>query len=356
MARALTELPLIREAFSVGEISYSKVRALTRVATGDNEQVLLQIARYGTAAHMERLVGHYRRVQRQEAAGQAMRQHDAQRLDCYTDDDGMLVIKGRFTPEQGALLLKALEVAGEQVEPVDPPVSAEIPVLTAGQRRAQALVDLAGHFLASEARQRGGGDRYLVMVHVDAETLKDPDRGGVPYLESDIEISAETSRRLACDASVIRVIDDEDGEPLSIGRKRRSIPPALRRALQLRDKGCRFPGCTHTRFIDGHHVQHWANGGETSLTNLVSLCRFHHRLIHEGSYTIRISHDGAFAFYDPDDKLLPRSPPMKPPRGELIADAALRERITQRRRTYWDGNGMDYGQAIDILLASESED
>ncbi len=102
----------------------------------------------------------------------------------------------------------------------------------------------------------------------------------------------ETARRLSCDASVVRILEDSKGEPLDVGRKTRTIPPAIRRALNARDKGCRFPGCSFKRYVDGHHVHHWANGGETRLSNLVTLCRFHHRLVHEGQVEIQVLDDG----------------------------------------------------------------
>ena len=100
-----------------------------------------------------------------------------------------------------------------------------------------------------------------------------------------------------CDSGGI--LDDEKGEPLSIGRKSRVIPPAIRRALKARDDGCRFPGCTHKHFIDGHHIKHWADGGETSMENLVQLCRFHHRLVHERGFTCERTDDGRIVFSNP---------------------------------------------------------
>jgi hypothetical protein len=117
-------------------------------------------------------------------------------------------------------------------------------------------------------------------------------------------IAAETARRIACDASVVTIVEDERGEPLDVGRKTRAIPPAVRRALASRDKGCRFPGCTHTRYVDGHHVRHWAEGGETKLSNLVTLCRFHHRAVHEGRLVVERLDDGAWRFSKPDGESL----------------------------------------------------
>jgi len=110
------------------------------------------------------------------------------------------------------------------------------------------------------------------------------------------------SSNYACDATLVGLVEDAAGEPLNIGRKSRSIPPALRRALRSRDGGCRFPGCDRTRFTEGHHVKHWADGGETKLGNLVTLCNFHHRLVHEGAYAVAATDDGVFVFTRPDGR------------------------------------------------------
>ena len=118
------------------------------------------------------------------------------------------------------------------------------------------------------------------------------------HIEDGPHVTAVTSRRIACDSSIVRIHEDENGEPLSIGRRSRSIPPPMRRALRLRDGGCRFPGCTNTRFVDGHHIKHWADGGETSLENLVTLCRHHHRLVHEGGFVCEKAAGGEIRFKD----------------------------------------------------------
>jgi len=141
-------------------------------------------------------------------------------------------------------------------------------------------------------------DRYQVVVHVEGESCSLEDGPGV---------TAETSRRIACDCAVVGIKEDKYGEPLSIGRRSRSIPPPMRRALRARDKGCRFPGCTNTRFVDGHHIKHWADGGETSLDNLVLLCRHHHHLVHEGGFACDRSPDGELKFKDQRDEMLASS-------------------------------------------------
>ena len=167
--------------------------------------------------------------------------------------------------------------------------------------RADGLVMMAESVLAHGAEAMTGGDKHQIVIHVDAETLQQGHDGRCE-IEEGPSIAAETARRLACDASVVTLTENDQGHPLNVSRKTRSIPPALRRALNAPDKGCRFPGCTNTRFVDAHHIHHWADGGETRQSTLVSLCRFHHRLVHEGGIGIERLDDGAIRFVKPDGK------------------------------------------------------
>ncbi|MGH8035129.1 MAG: DUF222 domain-containing protein, partial [Lysobacterales bacterium] len=322
-ARALPGLPLISAAFREGRISYSKARAMTRVATAKNEDALLTVALCGTASHVEKQVRLYRRHQRSEALVNENQRFIQRELTWYVDDDGSWVFKGRFTPEQGALINAALQSAMEQVfqeqknvshdvsieisrrDPLDKPIP--VPVAS---RRADAMERLAMVFLNGAEKAGSGGDHYVVNIHTDIETLKaDGERA-----ESDVEapghsdsghVSAETSRRLSCDCSVVHWLERDNGEPLNVGRKTRTIPPAIRRALQRRDRGCRFPGCTCTRFVDAHHVVHWADGGETSMENLALLCRRHHRLVHEEGFGLTTNAQGDFRFSLPNGQPIP---------------------------------------------------
>jgi hypothetical protein len=312
VAHALKDLPLISEAFRRGELSYSKVRAMTRIADASNEDYLLMIARHGTAHHVEKLVSKYRRCQRLQDPENADRQHDKRELFCGFDDDGSVIIRGRLPAEQGALVMKALELAMDRAGNVPDEVTAE----PSGRepfhaRRADALAGIAETYLNSEPGDNATADRYQVVLHVTAETLDSVQMASredadVSHLEGGPHVTAETSRRIACDASIVRLHEDEGGEPLSIGRKSRAIPPAIRRALRARDDGCRFPGCTHRSFLDGHHIEHWADGGETRLDNLVQLCRHHHRLVHEGGYQCNKDEQGNLQFRDPRERVLNR--------------------------------------------------
>ena len=136
-----------------------------------------------------------------------------------------------------------------------------------------------------------------MLLHVDADTLSADGEPGRSELEDGTRVPCETSRRLSCDASLVEITQASDGPVLDVGRKTRTIPPALRRALEARDRGCRFPGCG-LRFTDGHHVTHWADGGATSLANCLLLCRFHHRLVHEGGWQVGWWGRGRPVFFD----------------------------------------------------------
>ena len=311
VAHALKDLPQISEKFRKGEVSYSKVRAMTRVATEENEDYLLMIARHGTAAHVEKLVRNYRNVKRIEALERDNERHVLRQLDWYFDENDCLVLKGRFTPEQGLLIKKVLESIMEDDYQEQKDVSAETPVdelkprsEPISQRRADALVRMAEGYRSKSATAHND-DRYLVHVHTDMETLKADGTGAESEIDDCGHVSAETSRRLCCDAGVVHWLENKQGETLSVGRKTRTIPPAIRRALQRRDDGCSFPGCTCSRFVDAHHIRHWADGGETSLNNLVLLCRRHHRMVHEDGFGVHAQVDGEVNFTDPQGFHLP---------------------------------------------------
>ncbi len=384
VARALGTLPRLAQALARGELSYAKVRALTRVATLETEERLLAVGRAGTAEHVERIVRGWRRVDRQAEARESARQHARRWLHVYEGDDGMMVVRGRLEPEAGALLIRALAAArerlyqqGRNARPVplaaEPPAAAPamdhqpsdalallapmIPpadVPTMDQQQADALALLAETALHHELDPGAPGERYQVVVHVDAPVLADPDQPGQSVLEGGVRVPAETSRRLACDASRVVMRQDSAGHLVEIGARTRTIPPALRRALQHRDGGCRFPGCG-VRFGQGHHLRHWANGGPTTLSNLAILCRRHHRAVHEEGFQVDRQPDGALRFRRPDGRALPEvpAPAVMPidPVGTLLAENEARG-ISVHAWTgcaSWLGERLDLGYAIDVL-------
>lgn len=388
VARALELLPLISDAFEKGEISYSKVRAMTRVATPANESVLVHVARNGTASHVEKLVRKYRWTQRRDAAKLAQTQYEQRNVDYFFDIDGELILNARLPPEIGAVVRKALEAAVDALRaPSENEIVAKAMTIKAGliptpppagTRRADALRLVAETFLAQRAEDTGAGssaDRFQVVLHIDQAVLTDA--GAAPpdtephrcELDDGPAVALDTARRLACDATVIGLIENAAGEPLDAGRKTRSIPPALSRALRARDGGCRYPGCDHTRFTEGHHVKHWADGGETKLGNLVTLCTFHHTLVHEGGYGLRATDDGLFVFTRPDGQRvaengeicfrgnnsasLPAAAPYSGFEESLRIHMLNHERgieiTTDTSRCQWRGESMDYSMAIEAL-------
>src|SRR5687768_7194588 len=358
-ARALDGLPRIASEMAAGRLSYFKVRELTRVATPANEDYLLNIALHGTASHVESVVRGYRRaLDAEELSREAIQQRD-QSLLYYTDSDGSLIIRGKVPAEIGALFVRALEAAEDSL-----PIPKDVPAGTSlddrhhlRKRRVEALATLAESFLATGPRDLSGGDRNQIVVHVDAETLTHRHAGRCEF-ERGPSITSETARRLACDASVVRIVEDAQGEPLDVGRKTRTIPPAIRRALNSRDKGCRFPGCSFKRYVDGHHVKHWAEGGDTKLSNLVTLCRFHHRLVHEGQVVVQTLDDGAFRFTRPDGESFESPSPPTADWHELVAmneDADIR--VTPKTAiTRWTGESLDLGLAVQHLIERRTLD
>ena len=328
VAEALQELPATRAAFGRGELTFTKVRALTRVATASSEEGLLDLAGALTASQLERALRAFRRV----AAEDARDAHELEYVDYYLDDDGTLFLRARLAAEDGTLLIKALEAARERVLECrreeraaaanDPQAQAEVggaSVDPPRPARVEALLDLAEVSMVAANEPRG--ERARVVVHVDAGALCADSRGR-SELEDGPLIAPETARRLGCDADVVARIE-RDGLPVSVGRSRRTVPPALRRLLEAREgKTCCFPGCERRRHLQAHHRQHWAHGGETSLENLVLLCYQHHRVVHEGGYTVEGDAESGIRFRNRHGIVWPLAPPRPPPgrADDLLAD------------------------------------
>ena len=400
VARALRELPMIDTSFERGEISYSKVRAMTRAATPENESQLLNIARHGTAEHMERLVRVYRRCRKraETSPGETERRRE-ERFYCFDEDEETTVFGGRVSAEQGRLLMKALDAmvaemeaeeraAGAQntkhtpesaenvsaetsvaeygagdssessaqapgrivsaetpvaasernvsagtstadsrknvsaetfsdcrfsVEPHKPQEPDQLPLKPLRARRATALAQIAEHYLATRSRGAGAtplrsSDAYQVFVHVNANDAHPDNRlngGHTTYTDDRRCLAPHMARQLACDASRRTVLENERGEVLNIGRRSRIVPWHIAHALRIRDGGCRFPGCNQYRWTDAHHIHHWADGGETSLENMVTLCRYHHRELHRGEYRIEHGAGGELIFVDAQQQAIP---------------------------------------------------
>jgi hypothetical protein len=326
VATKLAELPLIDGSLRKGEISYSKVRAMTRVATAENEADLLSMARGATGAQLEKICRLRRMVNAldgESAAEVEERRYVVER----PAGDGMVSIQLRLLPDEAARVMKAFEVAGSG-------------------NRADGAVALAEAALGGKPGGEGGSVRspVEVVVHVQAGDLEG-------RTELGDGISAEVSRRLLCDAGVVPILEDERGKTIDVGRKTRTIPAALRRALDARDGGCRFPGCSNRVFTDAHHIEHWLDGGETSLDNTVLLCRRHHRYLHEHGFAVECAGDGLL-FRDPGGRLVPAQGARCEVAIDLAAVAANwsgRAVTADANAPGWDGQRVDYDLCVAAL-------
>ena len=388
-ALALEKLPETSRAMKNGELSFTKVRALTRVATPDTEGTLLEFARAGSAANLERVVRGWKTLDRRTELTAEQIRHRSRRFSAWVDDDGMVVLQGRLDPEVGALLMRVVEAASDALYRggaeggkggeaccggrdgewrsgggrTEEEARAELDKTTPEQRRADALGLVAERALAAGfgvGRDEEGGEtvnpegvrfrgnvsgsraqRYQVMLHVDTETLAEGGEAGLSELEDGTRVSAEMSRRLACDASVVRIFRGPGGEVLGAGPRTRTASPAVRRALEARDRGCRFPGCG-LRFTDAHHVKHWADGGESTLRNMVLLCRRHHRAVHEGQMDVWIDRDGQVVFFTPKGKAILGAPVARPMTArpavqpDVRAEVASQGPLASAPRWKWD--------------------
>ena len=357
VARALGALPAIDGALASGKLSYAKVRALSRAATPDNEAKLLEMALYATGAQLERIC---RRFQSAQMADEAPTP-EARSVRRRVLPGGMVKLEIVLCPDEADMVVKALDRAREVEHGGDQPdVSAETSEDASEdasdapwRSRADGVIALAESYLAGNGVSGNGGERFQVTLHVDQDPLA---ADGVlsATLEDGTGVSAETLRRVACDCGLVAVTGE--GESLNIGRRARSIPPAIRRVLQLRDRGCAFPGCTHDRFLHGHHVQHWLHGGETSADNLVLLCSHHHHLVHEGGWSVARGEQGAWLFVAPNGKGVRAAACLV-----LVGDTLtwLREWADERgldlgpdaNLPLWDGTRPDYDVAVARLLA-----
>lgn len=276
VGRALETLPFITQEFAAGKLSYSKVRALTRIATPKNETDLAELAEHATAVHVEKIVRAYRGLlSADDERLAANERHDAQYLRLDPTDDG--------------------------------------------------------------------------SVNVDDDVLVNDIAEGVCELSGGPRLAPETVRRLMCDASAVFMLRDEAGRPVNVSNKTRTIPPSLRRSVHARDNGCRFPGCGERRFVDVHHAHHRARGGKNEKANLMELCWFHHRLVHEGGWSVRFDSGGVVLAITPKGNVLPRSRSTEVVDDEGIEHRDLEQGIAIEPDTCiprWYGDPLDLNHVI----------
>jgi hypothetical protein len=358
VARALGTLPHIDDALRKAVVSYSQVRALTRVATPVNEEQLLTMARASTAAQLERLC---RTIRRAIAVTEQGDRLDEQRtLRTETLESGMVRITVIVHADEAALVMKAVEHARRQPAPAAPTEPAAASDVSAAARaplppKVDALITVAESYLAHHDTASRGGSRTQIFLHLDQDPLA---RDGTlaATLDDGTRVSAEALRRLSCDATLVPVHHTSSGPQLDLGRRTRTISPALRRALNLRDRGCAFPACPNNLFLHAHHIQHWAHGGPTSLVNVLNLCTLHHRLVHEGGFGIRREEAGKVVFTDPRGRVVAVTPAAHQVDGDGAEELARWneeagiEIDAQTGFPGWDGERIDYTWAVDAVL------
>ena len=516
VARALTDLPLIDEAFRLGKLSYSKVRAITRIGTPNNQDFLLMIAEYGTASHIEHLARKYRLCQRLDAEVDPDELWKKDRAFYYRiDEDGMYLFEGRLPAEEGAVIIKAIDMMRKAIrrERGDDPeqIQARIVAQRAQQQddqdesssrsddqseprsqkdqphiqsqsqphvqqglsqqqndqgephdqqnqtlsqpqdqqndqgeqhdqqnqaqsqphdqqdqqnqqdqpqseshdqqnqsqsasqnqphcqhstgnenasqnvsaetfiqdinppdilddQASALTQLAEHYLETANKtspHTSLSEKYQVLLHINANEAHidhQINQGDICHVENNKFLSREVARQLACDTHMRVVLEDDDGKVLNIGRKSRTIPRAIAHALNIRDGGCRYPGCTQHFWTDAHHVRHWAAGGETKLENLITLCRFHHTQLHKEVYEIQVQ-DQDFVFINQDKEEILRSIHPQFPIAEaddrvqsMLNDQAHIGIDASTAETKWRGDAMDIQMALHVAFDAERDD
>jgi hypothetical protein len=288
-ARALSHMPTVTRNALSGQVPWRSVRLLSQARDrypnefAVHEEVFADTATYLSVKDLMRAVGHWeQQVNYDQALGDVKKLEALRGLHHDQTYEGLLwATKGTFAPEGGHFIDTALNslVHASNIDPAES--------RSPRQRRADALVDICRFWLDHNQTVRtSGGEKPHATITIDYATLMGgkqrlPEIDGTP-------IDPEAIKRILCDAGVVRMLLDSESQPIDVGRRIRTIPPALRRALEMRDGGCSWSGCTApASWCDAHHIIHWANGGSTSLDNTRLLCRSHHRAIHEADESQR---------------------------------------------------------------------
>ena len=301
-AHALQGLPEIADAFSRGRLGLDKVVELCRFAAPETEEGLVDWAEDVSCASVSRRGD----AEVQASADEIVEAEEARRLSWWYVDEGRRVgLEAELPAAQGAVVVRAIERMAERV----PPMPGEEGADSAATRRADALVAICAARIAADPDP----DRATVVVHAQVDgngtLIRSELEGGTP-------IHRQAAGRLLCDSRVQTVIEDPAGTVLDLGRMTREPSAALMRQIRYRDRGCRFPGCGTRSFTQAHHMVWWRHGGRTDLNNLLLICSFHHRLVHEHGWSIERAADGAVEWRQPDGARY-RAGPL--PEPELLA-------------------------------------
>jgi hypothetical protein len=344
VASRLPELPELAAAFTEGALSVDKVRAVAAVATPASDARFTHMARAGSVAQLQRICRAYARVTENEDTS-AERREQCRGVTKRAVDDGLVRITATLDPDEAAIVFAAIDARVEDAwrrsKPAGDETTAEVCAPDIASRRADALVELA-----AEGAQVGpdpivAGEHVGVHIHVDAAVLTGERVDGVCEIDGIGPVTRRLVERLLCDCHVT-ITADFPHASIDLGRSQRTVNRRQRRALQRRDRGCRFPGCAMFRFLHAHHAVPWEHDGPTDMDNLLLLCPTHHRLFHEGAYTLDVLGDGQFTFRRPDGRVI-APPPLKarpdapPAPGDPRAEGG--------------GERFDLGLTLDALLS-----
>ncbi len=377
VARKLSDRPLVDEQLRLGAMSYSQARAITRVATAEKAELWIAYAKRMPASQLDKLCRSYENVKAYdqahgaEAGAMAAAQVAAQRtVTRRTLHNGMVKFEVVLPSDEAAIVWAALDAALDpsraEPTPAEPTLaehsSDKLPTAKAptsanrGRQRADAFMNIFQDRVRGARPQRTPIEIIITVPHGGLHGSAEP--SDLAMMAGDEVIAAATARRLCCDAGVVVAHVDAHGVPLSVGRKTRTIPAAIKRALLLRDRTCRFPGCTHSRYVEGHHIEHWPNGGKTALANLMLLCRAHHTLLHEGCCRVEADRVDGWKFFDHRNRLIDAQParPTSSDVGARRSLAALRDApaalaiTANTNASTWTGGPIDYARCLDYLV------
>jgi hypothetical protein len=337
VAKALRRMPTIADLLRDGRLSYSKVREITRVVDVVDEHRLAELALTATASQLARMISGFR-----SADGARISQQTKRAVTWHEREDGMVEVRARLPKDEAAVLVAAIDAAKDQFGP--PPskpdtcrdAEPEPAPSVSAYSNADALLDVARGFLNTAPQDRSGEDRTLVVVQVSAANLA-KDVSDVPAGTSEPaaavchiagvgSVEPATAQKLACDSPLLGAVIDKHGKVLALGRTRRLVSKAQRRALLIRDGMCQYAGCHQTRHLKAHHLVPWILGGRTDLQNLILPCQWHHTAVHEGGITITEGPEG-WVFTKPDGQ--PCDPWVSDQNLARHLDFALRRRDRQ---------------------------
>jgi hypothetical protein len=320
-AAKLEHLPNIGDALAQGKLSFDQIKPLVEVAKPDTDAKLAEQATHWSAKQVRELATEARKESDAQASGWYVRRF--LRFDDRRRSFAGVLPVDQYARVKGALVDRASRHLGDRTA-FDQRMADALVEVCSEEREAEAVGTSAadepnadgpnadgtgGTGGTSRSGPRAGGrgrNRPTVVVHVDMTFLA----GGSGGAELDVlgPLSPEVARRLACDAKLIVSADNSLGQSLDQGRARRSPTDAQRREIRRRDRGCRFPGCTHAEFTDVHHVQHWVNDGMTNLDNLVELCDQHHRSVHEMGWRMTGDANVELRFASPTGRVITSTP------------------------------------------------